>query len=212
MRTRLCGRHSGAVSTDTLRTPGPTLLCRNPSCGIVVSNSFLTCPRCCTLLVSSSLIRRQSRADPKEIKRTLRRPSAYPPLPDGESRNGEWVYPLAEKGNAPKEQLQQAKHLRTLGLTTKAKRQAHCGAMGFPLYRCSRNEQHKFYGAFSCGNRYCLKCGPLHFRRLFAKYERSLGPVVKALVPSWPVEGRRPSSRSCCSRLDDLEHWRDAST
>ena len=177
------GGHATAIAR------APTSVCGNPSCGISVPTWRLVCPRCGTLLLSSSLVRRQSRTARKEKR--IARPSTYPRLPDGENRNGEWVYPLAEKGKASRDQLDQAKYLRTFGLTTKAKRQAHCRAMGFPLYRCRNNQQHKFYGAFSCGNRYCLNCGPLHFKRLFDKYERSLHPVVDALVPAWRVTWRR---------------------
>jgi len=58
---------------------------------------------------------------------------------------------------------------RLTGLLRKANRLANCRVTGRRL-DCSQNPDHKFFGTFNCGNRYCRQCGPAIFSDLFGKY------------------------------------------
>ena len=99
-------------------------------------------------------------------------------------------YPLAKRCAVPAEQQDQASRMFGLELRAKAKRLAHCGAVGQRCW-CVGSDRHLFYRPFRCGVRYCKGCGSGNFTALFVKYLR-LEKVAKRLVPHWPVE-HRPS-------------------
>ncbi len=67
------------------------------------------------------------------------------------------------------------------GLLRKANRLANCGMTGRRL-DCSQNPDHRFYGTFDCGIRYCRGCGPAIFAELFGKYMGLWGIVEKLVV------------------------------
>jgi hypothetical protein len=69
---------------------------------------------------------------------------------------------------------------RRTGLLRKANRLANCKVTGRRL-DCSQNPDHKFFGTFNCGNRYCRHCGPAIFSELFGKY-MGLWSIVEKLV------------------------------
>jgi hypothetical protein len=69
---------------------------------------------------------------------------------------------------------------RRTGLLRKANRLANCKVTGRRL-DCSQNPDHRFFGVFNCGNRYCRHCGPSIFSELFGKY-MGLWPIVEKLV------------------------------
>ncbi len=69
---------------------------------------------------------------------------------------------------------------RRTGLLRKANRLASCKVTGRRL-DCSQNPDHKFFGVFNCGNRYCRQCGPAIFAELFGKY-MGLWPIVEELA------------------------------
>jgi len=69
---------------------------------------------------------------------------------------------------------------RCTGLERKANRLANCKVTGRRL-DCSQDPDHKFFGVFNCGNRYCRHCGPVIFSELFGKY-MGLWPIVEKLV------------------------------
>jgi hypothetical protein len=69
---------------------------------------------------------------------------------------------------------------RCTSLERKANRLANCAVTGRRL-DCSRDPDHKFFGTFHCGNRYCRHCGPAIFVELFGKY-MGLWSVAEGLV------------------------------
>lgn len=69
---------------------------------------------------------------------------------------------------------------RCTGLERKANRLANCKVTGRRL-DCSQDPDHKFFGVFNCGNRYCRQCGSAIFSELFGKY-MGLWPIVEPLV------------------------------
>jgi hypothetical protein len=91
-----------------------------------------------------------------------------------------WLQGGAEAEGNFREWWQRKEERRRTGLLRKANRLANCKVTGRRL-DCSQNPDHKFYGAFNCGNRYCRHCGPAIFSELFGKY-MGLWAIVEKLV------------------------------
>jgi hypothetical protein len=72
---------------------------------------------------------------------------------------------------------------RRTALVRKANRLANCGVTGRRLDCSEHSDEHRFYGSFNCGVRYCRSCGPRIFSELFGKY-MGLWPIVQPLVVS----------------------------
>jgi hypothetical protein len=70
---------------------------------------------------------------------------------------------------------------RRTSLLRKANRLANCGVTGRRLDCSAHPEEHRFYGSFTCGVRYCRSCGTRIFSELFGKY-MGLWSSVKDLV------------------------------
>jgi hypothetical protein len=70
---------------------------------------------------------------------------------------------------------------RRTALLRKANRLANCGVTGRRLDCSEHPEEHRFYGSFNCGVRYCRSCGPRIFSELFSKY-MGLWSIVQPLV------------------------------
>lgn len=91
-----------------------------------------------------------------------------------------WLQGEAEAEGNFSEWWEQKEERRRTGLLRKANRLANCKVTGRRL-DCSQNPDHKFFGTFNCGNRYCRHCGPAIFSELFGKY-MGLWPIVEKLV------------------------------
>jgi hypothetical protein len=75
---------------------------------------------------------------------------------------------------------EQKEERRRTALLRKANRLANCGVCGRRL-DCSEHPDHRFFGTFNCGVRYCRYCGAAIFAGLFGKY-MGLWPIVEKLV------------------------------
>ena len=85
---------------------------------------------------------------------------------------------------------------RRTALLRKANRLANCRMTGRRLDCSDHPEEHRFFGKFNCGMRYCRHCGTAIFADLFGKY-MGLWPVIERLLV-------RPGfrSRNIISTLD----------
>jgi hypothetical protein len=73
--------------------------------------------------------------------------------------------------------------LAEASLPGKAKRYIDCGRMGFVL-ECEGEESHRFFSPLYCDLRFCRRCAPRRFSRLFAKHATTL-----EYIRSHPVRG-----------------------
>ena len=64
------------------------------------------------------------------------------------------------------------------GLLSKANRYLTCSRYG-RVIQCQGEDRHRFYTLEYCGLRFCARCGPRSFSRLFAKYAPVLDFVRK---------------------------------
>ena len=97
---------------------------------------------------------------------------------------------LADTFGAQPETLEQAEHMAAhRGLWSKSKRFLLCGRLGHRV-NCRADHAHAFFVSFRCRCRYCQSCGPLEFRKKFAKYSVGLAPVVDALLQGAKDRGR----------------------
>jgi hypothetical protein len=120
--------------------------------------------------------------------------------------------------------LTKSKEMVRGGLEKKAQREIACGLLGGEV-TCKTG--HSFRVGYECGNRYCVTCGPLAARRLFAKQHSRLfftatrlmlcgeencaecnDALEKKRLPHWPPpRGTRP--RVVCAKIDfTLRHER----
>jgi hypothetical protein len=87
--------------------------------------------------------------------------------------------PFERKGTSGN---RQADALWRLGLKTKARRLASCCEYG---YRVEDRNGHTFWVAFRCGQRFCLRCGPTTFRKIFDNYASLVRLIPDPLPPGW---------------------------
>lgn len=108
---------------------------------------------------------------------------------------------IATEAGASAHQLRKARRMEELGLRSKARRQAYCGVLGARFdcvsFEPGRSSGHRFFRRYSCWNRYCPRCGPVSFRRLFAKY-LGLRDAAAALLS----QGQRSGRRCVIAKLD----------
>jgi hypothetical protein len=76
---------------------------------------------------------------------------------------------------------QQKEQRRRTSVLRKANRLANCGVTGRRLDCSDHPEEHRFFGRFNCGVRYCRSCGTRIFAELFGKYV-GLWPIVERMV------------------------------
>jgi len=67
------------------------------------------------------------------------------------------------------------------GLIGKAKRYIDCARMGFCL-ECEGEEHHRFFSPLYCDLRFCPRCAPRRFARLFARHCRALEYIRRHVV------------------------------
>jgi len=82
--------------------------------------------------------------------------------------------------NATPGKLAKSKRMCRLGLEKKAQREIACGLLG-GIQSCLDNG-HQFFRRYECGNRYCVKCGPKHVNKLFARQHDRLLFVAQSLM------------------------------
>jgi hypothetical protein len=92
------------------------------------------------------------------------------------------VKPLDEFGPEDHEELEfrgkVAAVLISAGLLPKANRYLCCSKYG-RVIECQGEDRHRFYTLEYCGLRFCPRCGPRSFKRLYAKYAPVLDYVRK---------------------------------
>ncbi len=101
-----------------------------------------------------------------------------------------WQLSELRDNQVPSSQRRLCEELERVGLSNKSRRNRVCGLIA--KKRICDGCGQRFFVRFSCGNRYCPVCARKIFERLFGGYCGILLPVVRRLVPEWPVCGRRP--------------------
>jgi hypothetical protein len=172
------------------------------------------------------LIDRAERLEPGRKKKTGKSSDqARHQVPAMIAHDGNWIiHPIARRATAGKLAKTQRMYLEH-GLEKKAQREIACGLLG-GVTHCKQND-HRFFVHYECGNRYCVRCGPKDATRLFAKQHNRLLFVAQSLMlcgqenceecsqalnekrlPHWPPpKGTRP--RVVCAKIDfTLRHQR----
>ena len=109
-----------------------------------------------------SLSRQQRRFQERTCRKRRRGDPRYT-LPDD-------ALAAARELGAPASQISKAEAMVRRGLRAKARRQAVCGILG-AQYDCSDTGcKSRFFRAYGCKCRYCLRCGPRLHAELFSKH------------------------------------------
>ena len=95
-----------------------------------------------------------------------------------------------------------AEVLMFAGLTGKAARYLDCARKGVVL-RCQGHEQHEFLSPMYCDLRFCPRCAPRRFARLYAKHSAVLGHIHRHPIRGFRLRGITLTSRNTGELVTD---------
>jgi len=88
------------------------------------------------------------------------------------------------------------------GLAGKAARYLDCARKGIVL-RCQGHDQHEFLSPMYCDLRFCPRCAPRRFARLYAKHSAVLDHVHRRPIRGFRLRGITLTSRSTGELVTD---------